>query len=299
MLLASRVIEGIGMGLIVIVAPAVIAMWFPKQKRGVPMGIWATWVPAGSMIMYNVAPFLGTTIGWQAVWWFGAAFALVAAILYWILIRTPPDPAGTIDTSDIDEGRSAEEQPSLVRALANRHIWLLALEFCCFNMAFVAVITFVPTFLVSVRDYSLATASFVTSLAMIVGLASCPLGGWILDRIGSRKLVYTVPLLIVSAMWWLPFTSTGWLIPAFMVALGLIGGPIPTATFAAAPEVMERPQLVGISMAVVALGQNLGMLIGPVMFGKLVEAASWAVAGYILIPISVIGVVAGWLVKVR
>jgi len=81
--------------------------------------------------------------------------------------------------------------------------------------------------------------------------------------------------------------------------LGIIAGPVPTAIFAAVPEVMGRPQLAGIGMAVMALGQNLGMFIEPVLFGKLVEMTGWAGAGYILIPICLLGVVAGWLVKVR
>jgi hypothetical protein len=41
------------------------------------------------------------------------------------------------------------------------------------------------------------------------------------------------------------------------------------------------------------------MFIGPVLFGKLVEMTGWAGAGYMLIPICLLGVVAGWLVKVR
>ena len=132
-----------------------------------------------------------------------------------------------------------------------------------------------------------------------VTIGSCLLGGWISDRIGSRKLVYTVAFLLVAAMWLLPFKITGWLIPAFAVVLGIIAGPVPTAIFAAVPEVMGRPQLAGIGMAVMALGQNLGMFIGPVLFGKLVEMTGWAGAGYMLIPICLLGVVAGWLVKVR
>jgi MFS family permease len=62
-MLGCRVVEGIGMGLIGVVAPASIAMWFPREKQGAPMGIWATWVPVGSLIMYLLAPALGTSAG--------------------------------------------------------------------------------------------------------------------------------------------------------------------------------------------------------------------------------------------
>src|SRR5512134_3905855 len=33
-LLAGRAVEGVGMGLITVVAPAVISMWFPPEQRG-------------------------------------------------------------------------------------------------------------------------------------------------------------------------------------------------------------------------------------------------------------------------
>ena len=67
-LVASRVIEGVGFGLIAVVGPAAVALWFPLEKRGVPMGIWATWVPVGSVVMLNLAPAVETAWNWQAVW---------------------------------------------------------------------------------------------------------------------------------------------------------------------------------------------------------------------------------------
>jgi NNP family nitrate/nitrite transporter-like MFS transporter len=149
------------------------------------------------------------------------------------------------------------------------------------------------------HGYTLATASFVTSLTMIVTIGSAPLGGWLSDRIGSRKLLIAGPFIIIAVMLLFPFHLSGWLIPAYMILLGLVAGAIPTATFAAVPEVMSKAHLVGIGMAVVALGQNLGMFVGPVLFGTAVELTGWAVAGYLLIPAAIIGTIAAWLVDVR
>jgi len=296
MLLFSRVIEGVGMGLIAVVAPASIAMWFPRDKQGLPMGLWATWVPVGSLIMYNLAPALVTNAGWQAVWWFGAGFAVVTFALYGLLMRTPPS---------MDEGREFtpgspdHAPPSLKEGLTNRNVWLLAALFCCFNLAFLAFATFYPTFLTTEQGYSLAQAAFVASLPTLVTLASAPLAGWVSDRIGSRKLVYTIPFVLVSGMFLFPFYVGGWQIPLYLIILGFLTGAIPTATFAAVPEVIGKPQLAGIGMAVIMVGQNLGMFIGPAVFGGLVEVTSWIVAGYMLMPVCVVGIIAGWFVKVR
>ncbi len=289
-LLASRVLEGVGMGLIAVVGPASIAMWFPREKQGTPMGIWATWVPLGSVIMYNLAPALAAGSGWPAVWWFGAGFALVTLVLYGLLMRLPPaGPAGPM----------VEAPPALGQALANRNIWLLALQFGCFNMVLIAFSTFLPTFLAEERGYPLSQAAFVASLSSLLVLGSAPLAGWVSDKINSRRLAFTLPYLVIGAMMALPFHLTGGLLYVFMIVLGVLIGAIPTATFAAAPEIMGTPRLAGLGLAVVAVGQNVGMVLGPFLFGLLVQSIGWAPAGYCLIPVCLLGFAAGWLVKVR
>lgn len=292
LLLASRVIEGVGMGLIAVVAPAVIALWFPSDKQGTPMGIWATWVPMGSILMLLLAPRMSEAWGWSSVWWFGAAFAGVALLLFAWLLRMPPAEPGSLL-------EAATPAPSLGQALANRDIWLLAFTFFCFNLVFFPLATFYPTFLTEVRGYSLTAAASVASVSTAVVLISAPLAGWLSDAIGSRKLVLTLPFLLVAGLMFLPFRVVGWQIIAFFVVLGLIAGAVPTATFAAAPEVMRSPQLAGLGLAVIMLGQNLGMFVAPVLFGALVEATGWTVAGYWLIPFALMGFVSGRLVKMR
>jgi MFS family permease len=297
LLVASRVLEGAGMGLIAVVGPASIALWFPREKQGTAMGVWGIWVPIGNVIMFNLAPLLATSVGWRAVWWAGALFALVAFILYWLLMRLPPSLAGD---QRVEGGGSVDDRsPKLAPALANRDIWLLALEFACFNVVLIGFATFFPTFLAAERDYSLAQAGLIASLSTIAALGSAPLAGWLSDRIGSRRLFLAIPFVVVAGMMALPFHLTGWSLYALMVLLGLISAAIPIATFAAAPEVMGNPRLAGIGLAVVSLGMNLGIMIGPILFGMLVGMMGWAMAGYWLIPFCMLGFVAAWMVRVR
>jgi hypothetical protein len=66
------------------------------------------------------------------------------------------------------------------------------------------------------------------------------------------------------------------------------------------PEVATKPQLIGIGMSVAALGQNIGMYIGPKLFIGIQQATdSWAVAGYWMIPVCVVGIIATCMIKVR
>jgi predicted MFS family arabinose efflux permease len=242
--------------------------------------------------MMILAPRLGLALGWQSVWWFGAGFSLVALVLYGYLIRVPPP-------LEEETAESAAPDVGFGSALANRDIWLLALAFCMFNTVFMPLATYYPTYLAEVQGYALADASLIASVATILVLISAPLAGWISDRIGSRKLILSVPFLIVGAMMLFPFRVVGWQIYAFMGLLGLVAGAVPTATFAAAAEVMAFPRLAGLGLAVVMVGQNLGMLVAPVAFGALVEANGWVAAGYWLIPVAIVGFFAAWWVRIR
>ena len=291
LLLGSRVLEGVGMGLIGVAAPATIAMWFPPEKRGMPMGIWATWVPIGSVAIYNLAPSLASSFGWQAVWWFGTGFAILLMILAALLITHPPTPA--------NKAAKAQPEPQLRKALANRNIWLLALSFACMNVVIVCIGTFYPTFLSEVRNYPLGQAATISSIVTFLSLFSSPLAGWLSDKLGSRRMLFTYPFLLIGVMLLFPFTVTGWLIIAVMGVMGLVIGVIPSATFAAAPEIMGDHQLAGLGLAVISIGQNAGQLVGPIMFGAVVQNWGWAAAGYMIIPICIIGFVSGWFVKIR
>ncbi len=293
-LLVSRIIEGVGMGLIAVVAPASIAMWFPPEKRGAPMGIWSTWVPVGSLLTYLIAPTLTNLFGWRSVWWFTAAFAALAFILVLFFLKPPPF------YKPLDTNNYPIKSPTHpLKALANRDIWLLGLVFGLTNFCNIALVTYYPTFLVEVRQFTIASAATLSSIQMIVILFSSPLAGALSDKIGSRKFLLTYPFLIYIILYLFPFALPSPAIPFWLVFMGMMGGLIPTASFSAAPEIMNDPRLAGLGMAVVITGQNLGMFSGPIIFSIFQINFGWKTAGLLLIPFLLLGFSMGRLIKVR
>lgn len=299
LLFFGRFIEGAGMGLIMVAAPSAISLWFPAEKRGLPMGLWASCVGVGSIVTLNLAPALVESFGWRAVWWAGAAFAAVAFVLFGALFRLPK-PEEMYEIPAQNSSKTEGDKPlSLGRAMANRSLWMISMSFMCFNLVLMALSTFYPDFLNTVRKFSLASASFMTSLMMVVAIISGPIGGYLSDRMGKRKVLIVVPFILLALVFLFPFSITGWMIPAMMVIAGIVGGPIAPVSLAAVPEIMVSPRLAGIGMGVAAVGQNVGMFIGPVLFGWLVETVPWTTAGYLMIPICAIGFITAWLAKIR
>jgi MFS family permease len=299
LMLASRFIEGAGIGLITIVAPAAIAIWFPAESRGTPLGLWTTCMPVGNIITFNLAPWLSELAGWQFVWKVGAVFALAAFLVFWGFFRMPKPEESRWKPLARGAGVEQEKPPGFAKAMANVSLWLITLQFLCYNVICLALGTYYPTFLNVVRNYSLSKASFIFSLCTIAAVFSQPLGGYLSDRLGMRKLLIVISSVLTALICLFPFMVTGWMIPAFTIGLGIVSGTIVPATFAAVPDVMLSGESAGIGMAVLALGQNLGMFVGPLMFGKLAETIGWVGAGYALIPICAVGVIAVCLAKFR
>jgi len=242
--------------------------------------------------MYNLAPLLASSWGWQAVWWSGCIFALVMMAFSALLLKSPP-------VQDLTAPHPVVDLRSMRSALANRDIWLLSLGFACFNFVFVSFSTYYPTFLNEIRGYNLGEAGFIASLATMVLIFSSPLAGVVSDWIGSRRLLFTIPYLLIALLLLFPFRVLDWQIIVVMIVLGIIIGAIPTATFTAAPELMRKPYLAGVGLAVILVGQYAGQLLGPVFFGYLVDVRGWTTAGDLMIPFCILALISGWLVRIR
>jgi MFS family permease len=306
MLFFGRFIEGVGMGLIMVAAPLAISLWFPAQKRALPTGLWASSVGIGNIVTLLFAPSLAVSYGWRSVWWAGAGFSLLAFILFAILFRMPRKEEMYDTPAAAPVGAIQEESPSLLKGMANSNFWMISIAFGCYNLVVMALCSFLPAFLEIGRGYSLTfekgvlmNASFVTAFIMLASIFSGPGGGYISDRLGKRKIIVLISYILMTLTFVLPFTVTGWMIPTYMLIFGIVGGPIAPILLAAVPEVATKPQLIGIGMSVAALGQNIGMYVGPTLFSRIQEAQGWAAAGYWMIPVCLIGIIATYRIKVR
>lgn len=289
-LLASRVIEGAGMCLIFIMAPSAIALWFPPKQRGAAMGVWGSWVPLGALLMLNIAPLLGAA-SWTWVWWAGAVYAAATLALFAASFQLPG--------SEAPAAAAATPKRSMLDGLKNRDAWLLGFIFFSQNMLFLSLSTFLPTYLETERGLGNSTASFLTSVIMICCVVSGALCGLVSGRFRSRRQLILAPMAVLSLSMFLPFRIDPPLLPWLMACIGLATGATPTAIFILLPETVRHKEDVGYGVATIALGQNIGMFLGPALFGWCVEQFGWITAGELFVPIGLLGFGAALLLRVR
>ena len=139
MLFVSRIIEGAGFGVFAPAAPSLIASYFPPDKRGLPMGIWSTYVGTGGflvLVLTNVLVDFNDPNSWANVWWFIVIAIAILAILFFIFVH-PATPA--------QDAEDKKDKHPFVEGLKSLPSWLLAASFMLYNCGFIAITTFMPT----------------------------------------------------------------------------------------------------------------------------------------------------------
>lgn len=295
-LIVSRMIEGIGIGLVGVAAPTCITIWFPENRRGLALGIWTTWVPVGIILMFNTAPSIAAAWGFKSVFLIVGVLAAVAFVLFALVFRLPEGEDG-----DITAGGSFIDG---FRFLKNRNIWLLGIVFFCFCATSLGVTnTFWQTFLETERGFDPATSGFVTSMCTTIGIPLQIFIGWLTDHVSPRNRRYLLVLMcVVMGASYIIMFDTGSMANVAMwtfVVLQALG-----AALTAGSCRPMAPALVGggalgaaMAMAVLQLMQNLGSAIMSPLFGFAKDAIGWQDASVFLqVPLIVIALVCAFFI---
>lgn len=138
-----------------------------------------------------------------------------------------------------------------------------------------------------------STVAWTATAYMLALAAVIPLTGWAADRFGTKRLYLTaIALFTIGSL----LCATAWNIEAligFRVLQGLGGGMLmplgmTIMTKAAGPHRMGR------LMAILGVPMLLGPIMGPILGGVLIDAASWHWVFLINLPIGLIGLVYAW-----
>ena len=269
-LMISRLLEGIGVGLIAVITPSVITMWFPPSKRGLPMGIWGSYQMVAQAMAFLLAGGLLTLMGWRGMWWFGLFLLLTALILYLWKIAAPPSACNHAE---------AEENTKVLTVLKSRSVWhifFIAMLFCigCFGWC-----TWAALYLHQELGLDLEWANTIVGIIYMLEIGAVVLEGWLLDKVKSRKAFGIVIAFLYGALLLVSFRlpSAGWVLP-FMLVYPFLEGGICTTFWTITPQTVKTPSLAGGALAVLVVGMNIGIVLGPPIAGYFIEQFSWQFA---------------------
>ncbi|PCI67102.1 MAG: MFS transporter [Piscirickettsiaceae bacterium] len=263
-LLASRVIEGIGIIFISVSAPTLISQLSKPSDMGLSMGVWALWMPVGSVLVFLLSPLILEQFNWQWLW---ASPAIVAVPLLFLLRFIPAlAPTTVIQNSN---------PPSF----SNTGAMYLALVFVCFTGVFFSFITYLPAYLVETYQLTNSNALLITTILPAFIIPGNLISGFLIHKglTPTQMIAYPAVAIaaIISLLFNLQYTaSIGFVL---LACFGFFLGMIPTGIFAQAPRMANNPTEIGRVMGIIVTGQGIGLLLAPPLAGFLIgELQQWS-----------------------
>jgi MFS family permease len=264
-LIGTRVIQGIGAGLVSPAALAGAVSGFPPARRGAALGIWGASAGMANLVGPLLGGLLTIALGWRADWWALVPLALLAAAA---IVRHLP--AARIAEHDDPVGPGGRVVNQIVLAASCVAALTFAVMIGTFYLA--------EQYLQRSRGFSALGASAVlVFVALLVGFAA-PVAGRLVDQRGERLTAILGFLLTALGLAVLAIPSVSLSSPATMVplvpvgvGLGLLFVPASRAALNSNPSASH-----GRTSAVLSMGRLLGAGVGAALAGVAISGGPTA-----------------------
>ena len=263
---------GVGIGEAGGVAPsyALIADYFPSDRRAFALSVYSLGIPLGSAVGVLAGGYIAVMVDWRAAFFVVGLAGLLVAPLFKYCVRDLPKPAVAMAGAG-----PAPAFADIARSLARKpSFWLLSFGAATSSMLGYGLAFWLPSLLQ--RSFALdlvQTSHFIGAMLLVGGVSGMLLGGWLGDRLGERDRAFLAYVPAVAFVIGVPLFAAGinsssariafvlFLVPQAMAYVWL--GPVlsavqllvePSARSTASALFLLINNLIGLGGGIYALG---------------------------------------------
>ncbi len=276
----------------------VMVHWFSPRERGAKMALWNMAHNIGQAfpaILLSMG--LSVMFGWSSALYIPGLIALAISFLSFYLIQDTPGSVGlpsieSFKNEPVVYPNSEHEHLSVMEQLnkyifKNKYLWFLGIANLFVYLTRYAIIDWLPSYLVEVRNFSTEKASFSYSIYELAGILGTFASGWISDRFFNARrapagVLFMILIAIVLNIYWFAPNSAVTLIDASLFMMGfLIYGPVMLIGLHALDLVPKH--IAGTAAGFTGLfGYVGGATCANALFGWIVDVYGWN-GGFILL----------------
>ncbi len=274
LLLAARMLEGIGLLLAVLPAPGLIRRLVQgPQALSRLLGAWGAYMPTGAAMAMLLGPGLYAALGWRWAWLLLSGLTLCWAVVIWL--KVPPDP----DRSTALPGPGWGGR--LRQTLSASGPWLVALAFCVYSGQWLAVVGFLPT-IQTQAGWSLGLSGALSAAAAGANAIGNLAAGRLLARHWQPGHLLAIGYGTMGLACWIAFSGVVGPVGQFIAVLvfSSVGGLIPGTLFSLAVRLAPSGHTVSTTVGWVQQLSSLGQFAGPPVVAWLVarQGGDWSPA---------------------
>ncbi|MDR3590618.1 MAG: MFS transporter [Negativicutes bacterium] len=294
-MLVIRFVFGIGEAGAFPNATRAFSNWMPSTERGFAQGLTHAFARGGGAFAPLIVAPLVVALGWRAAFYICAASGLAWSAVWYFWYRDKPteyqEKWGSLNQAELDiinEGKvENKNKPKLPfrTMIKSKNLWALCIGYLCYCWNIWIYLTWLPTYLVDARGFTILKMGIFASLPLLAGTIGDTLGGWLSDKIWqrtgrgkfSRRIVAMVGLLI-AAGFMIPGAMTDSAnLAVFLLACSLFGLEMAVGVYWAVCLDIGHEYAGTVSGMMNCIG-NIGSFGSPLLFGIIVQyTGSWVI----------------------
>lgn len=261
-LLGLMVAGGAVNGLSQPAANLALARTISSNHQGIAFGVKQSAVPGATLLAGLSLPVIGAAFGWRGAFWAGAALAAALLGMAAVVIRDTPAP------------KVIAGPGTRVASTPRKALGLIALG----GGLGAGAATCLGSFLVEsavARSVSLQGAGMLLSVGSAIGIAGRLLSGWSADQRQGDQLRRVAQMMAVGAVGFALLAASG---PPALLMVGTVlafGAGWGWAGIYVYALVLLHPHAPGTASGIAQVGAASGAMLGPAVFGAIVERSSF------------------------
>jgi MFS transporter, ACS family, glucarate transporter len=164
--------------------------WLPPHERGLGIGTAIGGIGVGAAMTPPLTAWIMVNYGWQTAFYLSSGIGIVLAAVWWFLAADRPEkhPWHTHRDPTPPMTPATTRKPSIPWATLRNTptVWWLMLSYGCLGYVAYVYMSWFYLYLVNERGFSVLRGGFFAAAPFLTILVSCPLGGWITDRLATR-----------------------------------------------------------------------------------------------------------------
>ena len=201
---------------------------------------------------------------------FSVGVGLIAYLYYCTMDRRLDKEQGKQDTTQGDDEKF--HFSDMIITIKNPGFWLIILLCLFYYSALYPFLDFATKLMISKYHVEAELAGAIPSILPYTSIVLTPLFGAWFDKKGfgaTMMVIGSVLLTITLFVFAMPLNSS-WIAVTLMCVLGIAFSLLPAALWPAVPKIVPMKQL-GTSYSIIYYIQNIGLMLIPVVIGKVLE----------------------------
>jgi len=282
-----------------------VSRWFPAAQRGRAMGGVCIGHAIGAAATPPIVFKLIEWQGWRSTFVEIGALGAVWCLVWYIWFRDTPEEHASVNESESNLIRSGlpvlskhTHQIPWRAFVKSKNIFFLCAMYFAYGYSLYFYITWLPTYLLKARGFSVASAGFFSALPWIFGAVAFLCGGWLTDYLvarGNPKLarcgIGVFGLTMSALMLVFVARAQNNVVAALLISVALYFQFLTTpAVWATCLDIGRRRA--GVVTGITNTFGNLAGTLAPIIFGYILQTwGSWTLPFYVAAGFLAVGVV--------